>query len=114
MKVAILGGELNEENYKKVDTTLNRLMEEKGIYLFYILCGSRSINHHPNPTLGSVWAERNGAPIYRIFGATPATLINKMIYEADYIIFLLKPENQLIKNALMQYKMKGKHGTIIK
>lgn len=114
MKVAILGGKLNKENYQKVDETLNRLIEEKGIYLFYILCGSRSKNLRPNPTLGSIWAENNGAPVWRIYAATPAKLIDYMIYEADYIIFLLNPPNQLIKNALMKYKMKGKHGTIIK
>ena len=114
MKVAIFGGELNKDNYKKIDDTLNRLMEEKGIYLFYILCGGRSRNALPQSTLGSVWAEKNGAPVQRIYAPTPAKLMEKMIHEADYIIFLLNPENQLIKNTLMKYKMLGKHGTVIK
>ena len=114
MKVAILGGNLNKTDYQKVDETLNRLIEEKGIYLFYILCGGRSRITLPKPTLGSVWAERNGAPVWRIYASTPAKLINLMIHEADYIIFLLNPENQMIKNAFMKYKMLGKHGTVIR
>lgn len=114
MKIAILGGQLNENNYQKLDSKLNSLMEEKGIFLFYILCGGCSKNVLPKPTLGSVWAERNGAPIYRIYEPTPAHLIRKILQEADYIFFFLTPENQKIKNALMQYKMMGKHGTIIK
>lgn len=113
MKIAVLGGELTEENYQKLDKTLNQLIEEKGIYLFYMICGGRLRNDFPSPTLGSVWADRNGAPVIRLFDLAPAHLINKVLKEADYIIFFLSPENQLIKNAMMKYKMMGKHGSVI-
>ena len=108
MKIAIIGGELTPENYQKVDKKLNELIEDKGIYLFYMLCGFRSKNQIPEPTLGSIWAKNNGAPIQWIFDPTPAKLINA----ADYIIFLYDGNN-FIRQLIMQYKQTGKHGSVI-
>lgn len=108
MKVAIIGGNVTPENYQKIDKELNKLIEEKRIYLFYIICGLRLISQEPEPTLGSIWAKNNGAPIQWILEPTPA----KLIKAADYIIFLYDGNN-FIRQLIMQYKQTGKHGTVI-
>ena len=108
MKIAIIGGTLTPENYQKVDKELNKLIEEKGIYLFYMLCGLRSKSQMPEPTLGSLWADKNGAPIQWMLEPTPA----KLMKTADYIIFLYDG-NTFIRQLIMQYKQMGKHGSVI-
>lgn len=108
MKIAIVGGAVTPENYQKVDKKLNELIEEKGIYLFYVLCGIRSMKQRPEPTLGSLWAEKNGAPVQWMREPTPASLMKA----ADYIIFLYDG-NTAIRQMIMKYKQMGKHGTVI-
>ena len=109
MYVAIVGGSITPENYKKLDDAINKVIEEKQIYLFYILCGTCA---GPAQTIGRLWAERNGAPIQWIVASTPAALQNQLLKKADYIFFLLDG-NQVTKNLIMKYKMMGKHGTVI-
>lgn len=109
MKVAIIGGKVTPQNYQKVDKKINELIEEKGIYLFYILCGLRSKNEKLEPTLGSLWAYNNGAPVRWILQPTAASIIKA----ADYIIFLYDGQDTAVRKLIMQYKMTGKHGSVI-
>lgn len=107
MNIAIVG-DLTPNNYHLLDQKLNELIEEKQCYLFNVLCGGPLRNEKPSPTLGSLWAKNNGAPVHYIFEPTPA----KLFKEADYIVFLYDG-NQQTKNLIMQYKMTGKHGSVI-
>ena len=110
MKMAILGGSLND--YNILDQKLNELIEEKQCYLFTMLCGASDPDQYI-PGLSEVWARKNGAPIEYLVEADPQRLLKKLAAAADYIVFILRDE-QWLKNFMMQYKMLGKHGTVIK
>ena len=112
MKVAIIAA-TSALNYRLLDNKLNELIETSECYLFYILCGYIEGRKSNEETLGELWARNNGAPTLYIHEKTIDRLIDRLIFSADYAIFILDG-NPLINNALMRYKMSGKHGTVIK
>lgn len=112
MKVAIVAA-AGALNYRLLDKRLNELIETSGCYLFYILCGYIEGRKSNEETLGEKWARINGAPTLYIHAKTTNELIDKLIFKADYAIFILDG-NPLINNAFMRYKMTGKHGSVIK
>lgn len=112
MKVAIIAA-TGALNYRLLDNKLNQLIETSGCYLFYILCGYIEGRKSNEETLGEKWARINGAPTLYIHAKSDNDLIDKMIFKADYAIFILDG-NPLINNAFMRYKMAGKRGTVIK
>ena len=112
MKVAIIAA-AGALNYRLLDKRLNELIESSGCYLFYILCGYVEDRKSKEPTLGELWAKKNGLPVIYISAKTTNELIDKMIFQADYAIFILDG-NPLINNAFMRYKMTGKHGSVIR
>lgn len=112
MKVAIIAA-TGALNYRLLDNKLNQLIETSGCYLFYILCGYIEGRKSNEETLGEKWARINGAPTLYIHAKSDNDLIDKMIFKADYAIFILDG-NPLINNAFMRYKMAGKRGSVIK
>lgn len=112
MKVAIIAA-TGALNYRLLDNKLNQLIETSGCYLFYILCGYIEGRKSNEETLGEKWARINGAPTLYIHAKSDNELIDKMIFKADYAIFILDG-NPLINNAFMRYKMAGKRGSVIK
>ena len=113
MRIAIIAA-TGALNYRLIDEKINALIESSGCYLFTILCGSiEGKKSKEAKTLGEIWAGRNGAPVEYIFAKTENELIDKMIFKADYVIFILN-DSPLIKNIFMRYKMSGKHGSVIK
>lgn len=113
IKVAILSAKTSDKYYKLLDKKLNELIETSQCYLFYILCGFTEGRNDSPKTLGEIWAERNGAPTLCITEKTTEKLLHTLFLTADYVIFLLD-DNPTIKQALMKYKMLGKHGSVIK
>lgn len=111
MKVAIIAA-TGALNYRLLDNKLNELIESSGCYLFYILCGYIEGRKSEEETLGELWAKNNGAPTLYIHEKTTDKLIDRLIFSADYAIFILDG-NPLINNAFMRYKMSGKHGSVI-
>lgn len=109
MKIAIIGGDT--QSYDLLKNTLNKLIEDSQQYLFTVLCGSTNPNNI-TPSLGEMFAEEYGALKEYIYDRDPQKLLNRIAYKADYIIFIIHDE-QWIKNFMMQYKMSGKHGTVI-
>lgn len=114
MKVSIIGGGSVPRYYDLLDKKLNTLMETSQCFLFYILCGYVDGRKSEEKSLGELWAEKNGAPIYYIHAETKEKLIEKMLKECDYAIFILEENNIKIKNLFMKFKMTGKHGSVIK
>ena len=112
MKVAIIAA-TGALNYRLLDNKLNELIESSGCYLFYILCGYIEGRKSEEETLGELWARNNGAPTLYIHEKTVDKLIDRLIFSADYAIFILDG-NPLINNAFMRYKMTGKHGSVIR
>ena len=111
MKVAIIAA-TGALNYRLLDNKLNELIESSECYLFYILCGYIEGRKSNEETLGELWAKNNGAPTLYIHEKTIDKLIDRLIFSADYAIFILDG-NPLINNAFMRYKMSGKHGSVI-
>lgn len=109
MKIAIIGGD--SQSYDLLKNTLEKLIEDSQQYLFTVLCGSTN-RSNTNQSLGERFAEEYGALVEYVYDANPQKLLNKIAYKADYIIFIVHDE-QWIKNFMMQYKMSGKHGTVI-
>ena len=112
MSVAVLSAKVNEQYYKKLDETLNNLIETSQCFLFNILCGYVRGLASSQETLGEKWARRRGAPILYISENSKESLLRTLFSKADYIIFLVDG-NPFINKALMQYKMMGKHGSVI-
>ena len=112
MKVAIIGA-AGALEYRLLDKKLNELMETSQCFLFNILCGYVEGRKSKEKTLGEIWAEKNGAPILYISAKSVNQLFTRVFKNADYIIFILNGD-PLINNAFMQYKMLGKHGSVIK
>lgn len=114
MKVAILAA-AGALNYRLVDKKLNELIETSGCYLFYILCGYVDGKKSSEETIGEKWARENGLPVLYTHAKTREKLVDRIILEADYAIFVFGENTEnFIKNAFMRYKMSGKHGTVIK
>lgn len=108
MLIGILGGDAKEESeFKALDDKLNELIEASQCFLFNAAVLSKDPS---NCTLGYVWASRRGCPV-RYFDD-----INIILRKADYCIFVLnkKREDLEVKQALMKYKMSGKHGSVIR
>ena len=108
MKIAIVGGENTPEIYSILDKKMNELIEEKQIFLFYVVCGGQVTAGQRPVSLGEVWAKNNGAPVLWLNEPTPARLFK----EVDYIVFIFDGRPH-IKRLMMQYKMTGKHGSVI-
>lgn len=113
MKIAIISAGTAPRYYRLLDKKLNELIESSQCYLFYILCGFTEGRNDSPKTLGEIWAEKNGAPTLYISEKTTEKLLHKTFLIADYVFFLLDG-NPIINKALMQYKMMGKHGSVIK
>ena len=112
MNVAIIAA-TGALNYRLLDNKLNQLIETSGCYLFYILCGYIEGRKSNEETLGEKWARINGAPTLYIHAKTADQLIDRLIFSADYAIFILDG-NPLINNTFMRYKMAGKRGSVIR
>ena len=113
MKIAILSAGTGPRYYSLLDKKLNELIESSQCYLFYVLCGFVKDSNEAPKSLGELWAENNGAPILYISEKTVDKLLHALFLNADYIFFLLDG-NPLINKAFMQYKMMGKHGSVIR
>ena len=112
MLLSIIGAD-GPNRYRLLDKCLNELIESSGCYLFTILCGRIKGEEQRSQTIGQKWAAANGCPVRYITEKTEKDLISKMIFLSDYAIFILDG-NPLINNIFMQYKMTGKHGSVIK
>lgn len=112
MNVAIIAA-AGALNYRLLDEKLNELIETSQCFLFNVLCGYVEGKRSDEKTLGELWAIKNGAPTLHIHAKTTDELIDKMIFKADYAIFILDG-NPLINNIFMRYKMTGKHGSVIR
>ena len=88
--------------YQEVDKLMNKLIEESGHYLFYVMVIS-------GDRIGEMWAKKNGAPIEYYQGKD----IDKVLKKIDYAIFVFDGSPQ-VKRLMMRYKMMGKHGSVIK
>lgn len=110
MKIAIIGG--SPHDYDVLDQKLNELIAASQTYLFYVVCGGLALSPR-QPSLGEIWAKKNGAPIWWIEKDDIQSLLNGVAAAADYIIFIFKGE-QWMKNFIMQFRMTGKHGTVIR
>ena len=103
--VAIIGGD-----YQSIDLLSQNIYDiifTLKIYIIRILYSDES-------NLVYIWARENGMPVKKIFAHSPSKLRRRLLYyEADYIFFILHDE-QWIKNMIMEYRMTGKHGTVIK
>lgn len=113
MNVAILSAATAPLYYELLDNKLNTLIESSQCFLFNILCGFVEGRSNLQESLGETWAKRHGAPILYITEKTTDKLLHKLFLKADYIIFILDG-NPFINKAFMQYKMLGKHGSVIK
>lgn len=105
LNVAIIGGD-----YQSIDILSKAIYDiicPKDILLFNVLYSTES-------SLGYIWAKENGMPTKKIGASNQEKLKKRLLYfEADYIFFVLHDE-QWIKNMIMEYRMTGKHGTVIK
>ena len=113
MKVAMVSAATAPRYYTLLENKLNSLVETSQCFLFYILCGYIEGRKSNEETLGEKWARINGAPTLYIHAKSDNDLIDKMIFKADYAIFILDG-NPLVNNAFMRYKMAGKHGSVIR
>ena len=109
MKVLILGF----DNYQELDRTMNKLIEEKQIFLFNIICGGSEYMN--DKTIAEQWAENNGCPIVRCYEKDIETLLKKLRQECDYLVIKISDWTpQWHKNFMMQIKSDGKHGTVVR
>jgi hypothetical protein len=63
--------------------------------------------------IGYQWATANGAPVEFIVEADLEKLLSKIAQTADYIVAYNDGKNQIVKRLIMDFKMKGKHGTLV-
>ena len=108
LNIAIVGGD--EQSLPILSTNLQNFMTAHDLYIFNVLLGSTGKTS--SASLGKLWAEEVGMPTKTIYASTPAKLINRLLYEADYIFFVYHNE-QWLKNLIMRYRMTGKHGSVI-
>lgn len=101
-------------NYAEMDRAMNEMIAETGQFLFNVLCGGMDMSH-PQQSLASQWAKKNGAPIVYYYESTMDKLLWKLGKDVDYIVMKVDDNTpQVWKNFLMKMKSEGKHGKIIK
>lgn len=108
MKIVIIGF----TDYAKLDETMQKLITEKQCFLFTVLCGGTSPK--APQTLGTAWAEKNGAPLEYIYDEDAERLLEKISKSADYIVAFVDGSNNMVSRLIMKMKNLGKHGTVIK
>ena len=108
LKIAIVGGD--EQSLPILSKELYQFMQAHDLYIFDVLLGNTG--KPSSASLGRLWAEEVGMPTKTIYASTPEKLMNRLLYEADYIFFVYHNE-QWLKNLIMRYRMTGKHGTVI-
>ena len=108
MKVVIIGF----NDYDKLDAAMQSLIEEKQCFLFTVLCGGTSPK--APQTMGTAWAEKNGAPLEYIFDEDPERLLEKISKSADYIVAFVDGSNNMVSRLVMKMKNLGKHGSVIR
>ncbi len=99
--------------YNLLDKRINELIEKTRCFLFTILCGRIAGQEKKEKTLGQLWAEKNGAPVKYITANTAEELAHMVILKTDYAFFILTGD-PFINRLFMEYKMTGKHGTMIR
>lgn len=107
MLIGIIGGDSRAKDdraLEALDQKLEELIESSQCFLFHAAVLS---NAPQNETLGCRWASRRGCPL-RVMD------IDRILKKADYVIFILTEEDKVTKEALMKYKMSGKHGSVIR
>ena len=113
MKVGIVGGDpCNQAHLKKVDQTLEQLIEESGTYLFTIFSAGIKGSIHTGPSLAQQYSALRGTPLSRKEYTSLDKLIKGICNEVDYLI-ILNDKSQVIKRVYMSYRQTGKHGSII-
>ena len=109
MKVLILGF----TDYKELDVTMNKLIEDSQVFLFNIICGG--LNYVDSKTIAEQWAENNGCPIVRCYEKDMESLLKRLRKECDYLVIKIHDQTpQWQKNFMMQIKSDGKHGTVVR
>lgn len=109
MKVLILGF----TDYNELDKTMNKLIEDSQTFLFYIICGG--LEYTNNKTIAEQWAENNGCPIVRCYEDSLDKMTRKLRSETDYLVMKISDRTpQWQKNLMMQLKLDGKHGTVVR
>lgn len=99
--IAIVGGDRTD--LARVDEVIMKEVEAKQFFLFTVLC-----NQAAPAGLSKDWADLRGCPVEYI----KVNSLEHLFYKADYCFFVYKGE-QWMKNAIMKFKMMGKHGTVI-
>ena len=107
MKIVIIGF----DDYHKLDQIMNKLIEEKQYYLFYVICGGQDRNGPE--TIGETWAKKNGLPQIFMFEERLEYLLDKIAAAADYIVADFSTDSQYAKRLVMKMKSLGKHGTVV-
>jgi hypothetical protein len=90
---------------------MNKLIEDSQCFLFTVVCGGQD-QMSAKQGIGYQWAVANGAPVEFIVEADLEKLLNKIAQTADYIV-AYNDGSQIIKRLIMDFKMKGKHGTLV-
>jgi hypothetical protein len=77
-----------------------------------VVCGGQD-QDSVKQSISYQWAIQNGAPVEFLFEANVEKLLRKIVQTADYIVAYNDGNNQILKRLIMQFRMEGKHGTII-
>jgi hypothetical protein len=91
---------------------MNKLIEDSQCFLFTVVCGGQD-QMSAKQGIGYQWATANGAPVEFIVEADLEKLLSKIAQTADYIVAYNDGKNQIVKRLIMDFKMKGKHGTLV-
>ena len=110
MQVLILGF----NDYERLDSTMQKLIEDNQCYLFTVLCGGAD-SANPEPSLAEQWATANGCPMKKIYNKDIDKLLWILGQELDYLVMEISETTpQILKNFMMRVKSQGKHGTIVR
>ena len=114
MYVGIIGGDAkNIEHLKLIDETLDKLIEDSGVYLFTMFSAGIKGIEYTQASLAQQYSALRGIPCKRKEYSSFDKLVQGICKEVDYLI-ILNDNSQPIKRCYMSYKQTGKHGSMIK
>ena len=106
MRILVAGFDSLED----VRAAMDKFIEETGILMITIICGSQDSTQHSR-SFAEEWARENGASIEYIFERDSDKLVRKIVNTINYAI-LRRNGTRFVREIILEMRKNEKHGVV--